>query len=103
MAIVNVRDSNFTKLKSLKKEHLKLFCKIYNVMYSANMTETISAVLKDFDDSKISSDNINSFIKIELSVGCVRRGFKRKRIYTKVKNNTKLKNTPKTTKPEAIL
>ena len=63
MAIVNIRDSNFIKLKSIKKEHLKTFCELYNIKFSANMTETISSVLKDFDNGKISTENINSFIR----------------------------------------
>lgn len=63
MSVVNIRDSNFIKLKSIKKEHLKVFCGLHNIKFSANMTETISAVLDDFDNSKISSEDINSFIR----------------------------------------
>lgn len=63
MAIVNIRDSNFIKLKSIKKEHLKFFCELHNIKFSTNMTETISSVLKDFDNKKISTDDINSFIR----------------------------------------
>lgn len=63
MAIVNIRDSNFIKLKSIKKEHLKVFCELHNIKFSANMTETISYALKDFDNRKISTEEINSFIR----------------------------------------
>lgn len=63
MAIVNLRDSNFIKLKSLKKEYLKKFCELYNVKFSPNMTETISNILEEFDNKKISTENINSFIR----------------------------------------
>lgn len=62
MAIVNIRDSNFIKLKSLKKEYLKSFCELYNIKFT-NITEAISAILNDFDKNKISTENINSFIK----------------------------------------
>jgi hypothetical protein len=63
MAIINIRDSNFIKLKSIKKEHLKDFCQLHNVKFSANMTETISSVLKDFDNGKILTEDINLFIR----------------------------------------
>ncbi len=63
MAIVNIRDSNFIKLKSLKKENLKSFCQKYNLNFSSNMTETISTVLDNFDNKIISTENINSFIR----------------------------------------
>jgi hypothetical protein len=63
MAIVNIRDSNFIKLKSIKKEHLKVFCEFYNIKFSSNMTEAISAILKEFDNKKISTGDINSFIR----------------------------------------
>lgn len=63
MAIVNIRDSNFIKLKSIKKEHLKVFCELHNIKFSINMAETISSVLKDFDDRKTSTEDINSFIR----------------------------------------
>lgn len=63
MAIVNIRDSNFIKLKSIKKEHLKIFCDIHNIEFSTNMTETISSVLKSFDNGQISTEDVNSFIR----------------------------------------
>jgi hypothetical protein len=49
MSVVNIRDSNFIKLKSIKKEHLKVFCGLHNIKFSMNMSETISAILDDFD------------------------------------------------------
>lgn len=63
MAIVNIRDSNFIKLKSLKKENLKSFCQEYNINFSSNMTETISTILEHFDNGKTSTEDINLFIK----------------------------------------
>jgi hypothetical protein len=63
MAIVNIRDANFIKLKSLKKDYLRLFCREYNIDSSSNITETISAALHAFDDKKISTEDINTFIK----------------------------------------
>lgn len=63
MSIVNIRDSNFIKLKSIKKEHLRAFCELHKVKFSTNMTEAISAVLENFDNGKISTENINSFIR----------------------------------------
>jgi len=63
MAIVNIRDSNFIKLKSLKKENLKTFCQNYNLDFRPNITDTISIILENFDNGKISTENINSFIR----------------------------------------
>lgn len=64
MPIVNIRDSNFIKIKSLKKEYLKSFCELYNINFSTkNMTETISTILHNFDNGKISTNDINSFIR----------------------------------------
>jgi len=63
MAIVNIRDSNFIKLKSLKKENLKSFCHEYDIDFSSNMTETISTILEHFDSGKISTEDINLFIR----------------------------------------
>lgn len=63
MAIVNIRDSNFIKLKSLKKEHLKTFCQNYSLDFRPNITDTISIILENFDNGKISTENINSFIR----------------------------------------
>lgn len=63
MAIVNIRYSNFIKLKSLKKDHLKSFCDIYKLKFAINITETISNILESFDNKIISTEDINSFIK----------------------------------------
>jgi hypothetical protein len=63
MSVVNIRDSNFIKLKSIKKEHLKVFCGLHNIKFSMNMSETISAILDDFDNGKISTEDINSYIR----------------------------------------
>lgn len=63
MAIVNIRDSNFIKLKSLKKEYLKSFCQNYNLDFSSNITEAISIILEHFDNGKISTEDIDSFIR----------------------------------------
>ena len=63
MAIVNVRDSNFIKLKSLKKEHLKSFCQKFNIDFFSNITNTISGILEHFDNKKISTEEINLFIR----------------------------------------
>ncbi len=63
MAIVNIRDANFIKLKSLKKEHLKSFCESNNIPFSANITDTISNILELFDVGKISTASINTFIR----------------------------------------
>ena len=63
MAIVNIRDSNFIKLKSLKKEHLKAFCEAYKINFSTGITETISNILTCFDKGQISTNDINSFIR----------------------------------------
>ncbi|MBP9690830.1 hypothetical protein KBD81_01990 [Candidatus Woesebacteria bacterium] len=63
MAIVNIRDSNFLKLKSLRKENLKNFCQNYGLDFRPNITDTISIILDNFDNGKISTENINSFIR----------------------------------------
>lgn len=63
MAIVDIRDANFIKLKSLKKEHLKSFCQAYNINFCSSITETITCILDNFDKNVISTENINSFIK----------------------------------------
>lgn len=63
MSISNIRDSNFIKLKSLKKEHLKSFCDLYKMKFSPNMTETIATILDGFDRGVLTTENINLFIK----------------------------------------
>ncbi len=63
MAKVNIRDANFIKLKSLKKEYLKSFCELFKINFSANMTETIATILDAFDNEKIKTDDIDSYIR----------------------------------------
>lgn len=63
MAVVNIRDANFIKLKSLKKEHLKLFCETQNIQFFTNITDTISGILDSFDNGIISTLDINYFIR----------------------------------------
>jgi hypothetical protein len=63
MAIYNIREVNFIKLKSLKKEFLKDFCEKYWIKFDNNITKTIENILTDFDSTKISTDNINNYIK----------------------------------------
>lgn len=63
MAIVNIRDANFIKLKSLKKEHLKTFCERCDIDSSSNITDMIESVLIEFDNNRLSTEDINLFIK----------------------------------------
>jgi len=53
MAIVDIRDSNFIKLKSLKKEYLSDFCEHNSIGSSGNITDIISSVLSEFDKKNI--------------------------------------------------
>jgi hypothetical protein len=63
MAILSIRDVNFTKLKSLKKEYLRSFCDSTGVRASNNITEMIRGVLASFDAGDITTEQINSYIK----------------------------------------
>jgi len=63
MAILNIRDTNFVKLKSLKKEYLKKLCSSFSVEVSENITEMIKRILDAFDQGLISSGQINQYIK----------------------------------------
>lgn len=63
MAIYNERDVNFTKLKSLKKEHLQRFCDSFGVQSSNSITEMIKNILTAFDEKKILTNQINQYIK----------------------------------------
>ncbi|KKR09856.1 MAG: hypothetical protein UT37_C0009G0007 [Parcubacteria group bacterium GW2011_GWA2_39_18] len=63
MPILSIRDANFIKLKSLKKEYLREFCDSFAIQSSADMTEMIRRILSAFDDSRISSEQINQYIK----------------------------------------
>ena len=63
MAIVNIREVNFIKLKSLKKEYLKEFCEKFSIAISSNIAGTIEKILEDFDSGRIKTSDINDFIK----------------------------------------
>lgn len=63
MAILNIRDSNFIKLKSLKKEYLIKFCGTFSISPSENITEMIKNILSAFDSGALSTEQINSHIK----------------------------------------
>lgn len=63
MAIINIREVNFIKLKSLKKEFLKEFCEHYWVKFDNNITNTIENILLEIDGKKISTESINNYIK----------------------------------------
>jgi len=63
MSILNIRDANFVKLKSLKKEYLKQLCNVFNIQSSNNITEMIKNILSAFDAGNISAEQINDYIK----------------------------------------
>lgn len=63
MAIHNIRDVNFTKLKSLKKDHLTNLCDKFNIQSSNNITLMISDILNAFDAGAITTEDINQYIK----------------------------------------
>lgn len=63
MAILSIRDVNFTKLKSLKKEYLKRFCDSIGVQSSNNITEMIRNILISFDSGTLTTQQINLYIK----------------------------------------
>ena len=63
MAILSIKDVNFVKLKSLKKEYLKNFCVSFSVQASNNITEMIKSILIAFDNGLISTEQINQYIK----------------------------------------
>jgi len=63
MAISSIRDVNFTKLKSLKKEHLRIFCDSMGVRAPNNITDMIRGVLTSFDTGDITTEQINLYIK----------------------------------------
>jgi len=63
MSLLSPRDVNFIKLKSLKKVDLFDFCDKFSVQSSADITQTISSILKEFDNKKIATDQINTYIK----------------------------------------
>ena len=63
MAILSIRDINFIKLKSLKKDYLKKFCDRFKIQSSNNITEAIKNILLAFDNGSISTRQINEYIK----------------------------------------
>lgn len=63
MSILSIREVNFVKLKSLKKEYLKNFCQSFSIQSSENITEMIKNILIAFDNNLISTQQINTYIK----------------------------------------
>jgi len=63
MAILSIRDVNFIKLKSLKKEHMSNFCKHFSIPTSKNIQEMIKNILSAFDNNQLSTVQINEYIK----------------------------------------
>lgn len=63
MAILSIRDVNFIKLKSLKKDYLKRFCDNFEIQSSSNITEMIRNVLAACDAGIASTELINKYIK----------------------------------------
>lgn len=63
MAILDIRDANFIKLKSLKKEYLKGLCEHFGIQSSNSITEMIKNVLTAFDSKTLSTEQINHYIK----------------------------------------
>lgn len=63
MAILSIRDVNFTKLKSLKKEHLSNFCSLFSIPISKNIEEMIKNILLAQNNNEISTKQINEYIK----------------------------------------
>lgn len=62
MPILNIREANFIKLKSLKKEYLKNFCNTFSIQSSNNITEMIKNILSSFDSGLITTEQIDNFI-----------------------------------------
>lgn len=63
MPILNIRDVNFTKLKSLKKVYLTNLCTNFSITASTNITEMIRNILTAFDNNLITTEQINNYIK----------------------------------------
>lgn len=63
MAILSQREVNFIKLKSLKKQYLIDFCSLFLVPVTKNISEMIKNALSAFDNSQLSTDQINGYIK----------------------------------------
>lgn len=63
MAILSIRDVNFIKLKSLKKEHLIDFCVHFSIPPSKSIQEMIKNILLASDNDQLSTIQINEYIK----------------------------------------
>lgn len=63
MSILSIKDVNFIKLKSLKKEYLNDLCKKFSVSTSTNIQEMIKNILTATDDGRLTTDKINDYIK----------------------------------------
>ncbi|MDP3245075.1 MAG: hypothetical protein Q8M83_05485 [bacterium] len=63
MSILSSRDVNFIKLKSLKKADLFKLCKEFSIESSKDISQSIANVLKFFDDRKLTTNQINEYIK----------------------------------------
>ncbi|MBI5221893.1 MAG: hypothetical protein HY980_00110 [Candidatus Magasanikbacteria bacterium] len=63
MPLFDIRDVNFTKLKSLKMEHLVNFCREFSVPTSGDAAGMIRNSLLAFDNGRITSQQINTYIK----------------------------------------
>ena len=63
MSILSVRDVNFIKLKSLKKDQLKGLCANFSIPVSNSIQEMIRSIFLVFDNGGLSTDQINTYIK----------------------------------------
>ncbi|HAR99933.1 MAG: hypothetical protein US57_C0011G0124 [Candidatus Moranbacteria bacterium GW2011_GWC2_37_73] len=63
MAISSSRDVNFIKLKSLKKADLFKFCNKFIIESSRDVTQTIANILEAFDNKKVTTTQINDYIR----------------------------------------
>lgn len=63
MPLLLSRDVNFIKLKSLKKSDLVSFCVAFNVPFAKDISKTIANILEAFDNKKITTEQINKYIK----------------------------------------
>ena len=62
MAILSIRDVNFIKLKSLKKEHLIDFC-VHFQFHLQKYTRNDKNILLASDNDQLSTIQINEYIK----------------------------------------
>lgn len=63
MPILSIRDTNFTKLRTLKKEYLSDFCSDHSIVVSNDTPEMIDGILRKIDNNDIATADLNSFIK----------------------------------------